>query len=746
MMNLPHLFLKSPFSESHGFGMVQRTLFLRLLRVFLAFGLPATVIGVLWSLDRALPALALVFGLFFILAALDMLLAEKLPFNVAAGILVFEVFVLSSILLYHVGLSGAGVPFAIVCCVLCMSFFNLRATVFLIIAYVVLFVLLAVGMVRGIIPVDAGYPDGSRSVIMWAGIIADFLMLTTILLFIQWALRGYIEHDLACATKGGLRIAEANRLLREENAGRRAVEEALRLSEERYRLIVENAHDAIFIGQDGMMKFPNRRALELLGYTREEAGATPFSLFIHPEDRARVMDNYARRLEGEAIPSPYTLRLVRKTGEAVWIDLSAVGFSWEGRPANLYFARDITAQKKLEAGSQRGQKLEAVGMLTGGIAHDFNNLLQVIQGYAELLMSDLPRDSRGRQGIIEIRQAAGRGSDLARQLLTFSRKMESALQPMDLNAAVRRVEQLLLRVLPRMIRIELRLSPDVKPINADPGQIEQVMMNLAINARDAMPWGGVLMVETMNSSLDEESCRAYPDLRPGAHVRLRVTDTGEGISAEALPHIFEPFYTTKDVDKGTGLGLAMAYGIIRNHHGTVCCQSSPGAGACFTIHLPAIVSGPPALVAPDDAPPPGGTETILVVDDEDSIRTLEERILRGAGYNVLVAVDGERALETYRMSRGRIDLVVLDLSMPGMGGRRCLDELLRFHPGARVVVSSGCIPEGSDPGVPGARGCVRKPFEIRAMLECIRRVLDEAPAAAGERSVRARSVCEAEFS
>jgi two-component system cell cycle sensor histidine kinase/response regulator CckA len=269
------------------------------------------------------------------------------------------------------------------------------------------------------------------------------------------------------------------------------------------------------------------------------------------------------------------------------VDINVVIIEWTGQPASLNFLRDTTARRQLETALMHAQKMGAVGTLAGGWAHDFNNLLQGIQGYTELLLLDKPAGDNDYTELQEISKAAGRGAELTRQLLTFSRKVESRLRPVNLNREVLNVTQLLRRTIPKMIRIELRLAPELRQVNADANQIEQVLMNLAVNANDAMPGGGRFAIETANVTLDEKYCMMHEGARPGEHVLLSVTDTGCGMDKETLEHIFEPFYTTKGVGKGTGLGLAMVYGIVKNHWGYITCSSKLGTGTPFKIYLPA---------------------------------------------------------------------------------------------------------------------------------------------------------------
>jgi CheY-like chemotaxis protein len=371
--------------------------------------------------------------------------------------------------------------------------------------------------------------------------------------------------------------------------------------------------------------------------------------------------------------------------------------------------------------------MEAVGTLAGGIAHDFNNLLQAVQGYAQLLQMRKGKEESGQRELSQIIRAAERGADLTQQLLTFSRKVESELRPIDLNQEVESVRLLLERTIPKMIQMEFRLAEDLKIVNADPGQVEQILINLAVNAKDAMPEGGKFIVETANVSLDENYCMIHPEAQPGKYVQLTVSDTGHGMNRKTLEHIFEPFYTTKETGKGTGLGLATVYGIVKSHKGHLTCYSEPDEGTTFKIYFPAIQSMD-KTVRPEEEPAVsrGGTETILLVDDEEPIRILGTQILEEFGYTVLSAADGESALQIYQEEHEKIALVILDLIMPGMGGKRCLVELLKVNPEARVAIASGYSPDGPTREIlkNGAKGFVSKPYDIRQMLNVVREVLD----------------------
>jgi len=747
---------------------------------------------------------------------------------------------------------------------------------------------------------------------------------------------------------------------------------ALRDSEEKYRLVVENAKEGIIIAQDGMHRFVNPKTLELFAYSEEELLSRPFVDFIHPDDRERVLDRHVRRLRGEQVPSPYVFRIVTEDGAVKWVEIESALVPWEGKPAALVFMTDVTERLRIEqalkeseewyrnlveesfdgmcilkglkivfansrfyemlgydAGELEGQdhsilyhpdyrkiareralarmrgeevisqyeiklqrkdgsffdgelnaraitvkgepgvqgwirdisqrkrseevqrrlataveqaaeaivvtdtqgivqyvnpaferisgytreevvghtpsllksgqhdevfyksmwetirrgevwtgrfinkrkdgsiyhedatispvrdatdnlvnfvavkrditehlelsrqllqaqKMEAVGTLAGGIAHDFNNLLQVVLGYSELLLTDRQMDSHFIDDLARINRAARTGSDLVQQLLTFSRKSETNPRPLNLNHRIEQIQKLLERTLPKMVEIELLLKSDLPPIHADPTQIEQILMNLAINARDAMPNGGTLAIETDEVTLDEDYCRTHLCPNPGRFVVLQVSDTGEGMDPETLEHIFEPFYTTKGPGEGTGLGLAMVYGIVQHHEGFIRCYSEPGKGTSFKIYWPAVLSSKEALEKTPRVPFRGGTETVLLVDDEDFVRDLGIRILQKGGYTVLTAANGKEGLEEYLTHRGEIALVILDLIMPEMGGQQCLEELLRFDPEVKVLVASGYSASGPTKDVldAGAKGFVSKPYGMRQLLDTVRSVLD----------------------
>jgi PAS domain S-box-containing protein len=521
-----------------------------------------------------------------------------------------------------------------------------------------------------------------------------------------------------------------NEELRAEISERKRVEETLRLTQ----FSVDNAGDAVFwMGPDAHFIFVNDAACASLGYLREEL----LSMTVHDIDPNFPAVIWPKHWEEVRERGSFMIESRHRTkdGRIFPVEITVNYLKFEGREYNCAFARDITERKEAEkereqmqAQFRQAQKMEAVGTLAGGIAHDFNNLLQAVQGYAQLLQMRKGEDESGQRELSQIIRAAERGADLTQQLLTFSRKVESALRPTDLNHEVESVRLLLERTIPKMIQMEFHLAADLKIVEADPGQVEQILMNLAVNAKDAMPEGGKLIVETANVTLDVDYCMIHPEAQPGEYVQLTVSDTGHGMNSKTLEHIFEPFYTTKETGKGTGLGLATVYGIVKSHKGHITCRSEPGEGTTFRAYFPAIKSEEKIIRALEPvAAARGGKETILLVDDEDPIRILGTQILEEFGYTVLTAADGESALELYQEEHEKIGLVILDLIMPGMGGKRCLSEILKVNPKARVAIASGYSPDGPTREVlkNGAKGFVSKPYDIRQMLHVVREVLDQ---------------------
>jgi PAS domain S-box-containing protein len=516
---------------------------------------------------------------------------------------------------------------------------------------------------------------------------------------------------------------------------KQAVEERIRLA-----TAVEQAAESVIISdRRGTIQYVNPAFERLSGFSSEDIVGKNFRVLKSDRhDETFYQEMWKTITSGKAWGGRISNRMKDGSLRQFEATISPIRDS-NGVIVNFVSVnRDVTQEVALEAQLFQAQKMEAVGTLAGGIAHDFNNLLQVIQGYTEVLQSEVDRNKSGFKALQKIHRSAKRGAELTRQLLTFSRKVQSERRPLDLNQEVVQVKNLLERTIPKMIEIELHLSDSPAVVSADPIQVEQAIMNLAVNAMDAMPEGGKIVVETARVMLDEHFCKAHLGSRPGEYILLSISDTGHGMDREILDHVFEPFYTTKDVGKGTGLGLAMVYGIVKNHEGYILCYSELDTGTTFKIYLPAMEqSGERQKGGEAEGHFKGGEETILLVDDEEYIRELGVELLTDAGYKVLTATNGESGLELYRKEQEKIDLVILDLVIPGMGGKKCYEEILKINPKARILIVSGYSANG--PGKEameaGAKGFVGKPFDVSHLLETIREILDEDLETSNMRSV-----------
>jgi PAS domain S-box-containing protein len=507
---------------------------------------------------------------------------------------------------------------------------------------------------------------------------------------------------------------------------RRRAEEAAHSSEERFGAVVEQIADgvALFNG-DGTFAYASRTGAALLGYCPEELVGQVFSVLIHPDDQPRCADLLARLLVQPGPPITAEVRCRHKDGS--WRLIEGTGKNRLDDPAVRAIVvtfRDVTRRRALEGQLRQSQKMDAVGQLAGGIAHDFNNLLTAVLGNLSLLVSGLPGSDPNREFAAAAERAAQRAATLTGQLLGFARQTVLRPRLLCLNTTVEEVLAILRRTIDPRIHLEVRQAGDLETVEADPGQMTQVLLNLCLNARDAMPEGGRLMIETANVTVEEGRERQQLGARPGPFVRLRVGDTGCGIPAEVRERIFEPFFTTKGPGKGTGLGLAMVFGIVQQHQGWVECASEVGRGTCFDVYLPRVRAAAEAPAAAA-SPPAAGRETVLLVDDEEMIRKVGGAILRRYGYEVLLAEDGQRAVEVYRDQRDRIDLVILDLTMPRLSGRDAVRRLLEVNPAVRVLFASGYSAEQlTDADQRRALGFVNKPYRPEELAQVVRTVLD----------------------
>ncbi len=507
---------------------------------------------------------------------------------------------------------------------------------------------------------------------------------------------------------------------------RERAERALRESEEKYRALFEDSMDAVFITtREGILVDANQAFLDMFGLTRE--GTRNMEMFqIYSDHVERKLLQH--EIEQRGSLKDYELIFHKTDGTKIEALLSSTVRRDNNRTIVGYqgIIRDVTNFKQIQKQLLHAQKMEPWGFWAGGIAHDFNNLLQAVLGYSDLLLRRKNANDPDRKHLETIRQTARDGADLVSRILAMSMKAELKVCPTDLNKEIRRVEKLLRRTIPRMIKINLMLADDLRLIEADPAQMEQVILNLGINAQHAMPDGGRLLMQTSNVLLSHEYAKAHAGPKPGHYVLLSITDNGTGMPQEVQDRIFEPFFTTKTGGKGTGLGLSIVHGIVTRHGGYISCYSEPGKGTSFKIYFPVSENRKLADPARTLEMPEFGTETILLVDDDDRIRDIGRHRIEMGGYNIITACSGEEALSVYTSQKDKISLVILDLIMPGMGGKRCLEELIKIDPEVKVLVSSGYPEAGlaGDAQYNGARGFVSKPYDAKEILTMIRKVLD----------------------
>jgi two-component system, cell cycle sensor histidine kinase and response regulator CckA len=517
----------------------------------------------------------------------------------------------------------------------------------------------------------------------------------------------------------------------EDITERKNAEQALRQAEEKYRNIVENAVEGIFQSSpDGHILDANPAFARMLGFdTPAELIAAIASfrdqLFLEPEQH----DEFVRLLGERGVVQRFETRMLRRDGNEAWVALNVRLVRDQTGAVRHYegFAEDITERKQLEEQFRQAQKMEAFGQLAGGVAHDFNNILTIIRVSASMLQMEGLDPAERDSAVTETIRAADRAANLTRQLLTFSRRQPLQMQMVDLNEIVRGMKEMVERLIGEHIALETEYA-DEALIRADAGMMEQTLMNLVVNARDAMPKGGRLLIGTSLATVDAAAAAIQPNTRVGDYVRLTVSDDGVGIAPEHLPHIFEPFFTTKDVGRGTGLGLATVFGIVSQHGGWTEVQSQQGQGATFSVYLPRTPRvETPVVPQPERKQTPHGTETILVAEDEANVRWLLKRMLERHGYRVLVAESGVAALKVWEQRRHDINLLLTDMVMPeGLGGRELAERLVAEKPRLKVIYCSGYTDEvlGPDSPLRNNVNFVEKPFDVEVLLRRVRQCLD----------------------
>lgn len=499
----------------------------------------------------------------------------------------------------------------------------------------------------------------------------------------------------------------------------------LRSSEEKYRALVENLEDVVFsLDITGNIVFASA-SIKKYGYSLDEIIGHHFRTVVHPDDLPDVEERFASTLEGYF--EPFSFRIRDKKGDVRFVRTAIRALLKDGIPIGMTGVLiDMTDYRRMEEQLQFSQKMESVGRLAGGIAHDFNNILLVILNYADLLLDEAKEGDPIRTSLEEIRRAGERAAALTKQLLAFSRRQIMQPQPINLNEVVSGMESMLRRLLGEDVQLVVRLAPDLGIVKVDPGQMGQVIMNLAVNSRDAMPNGGKLTIETVNLHLDEEYEKSHFDVKPGNYVMLSITDNGCGMSEETKSHIFEPFFTTKEKGKGTGLGLSTVYGIVKQSGGNIGVYSEIGRGTTFKIYLPIVQEPAIEQRAVHPLVRATGSETILVVEDEKAVRDVAVHILKSAGYNVLSATNGGEALLICEKYTDKVHLVIADVVMPQMSGREIVTRLAKIHPEIKILFMSGYTENSIVQHGVLEQGVhfINKPFTSVDLTRKIREVLD----------------------
>jgi hypothetical protein len=510
-------------------------------------------------------------------------------------------------------------------------------------------------------------------------------------------------------------------------SARKHAEEALRTSEELYRVLFEASPFPAWAFDIETLAFlaVNDATVRHYGYSRQEFMRMTVR-DLHPPGDADFPEERPAASGRASGRDTHQVRHRRKDGSILEVEATARSVVFRGRPARIVTINDVTERLRLQEQLQHAQKLESIGRLAGGVAHDFNNLLTAILGYTQILETRMTGDPPALQDLSEIRRAGTRARDLTQQLLAVARRQVTAPRIVDLNALVSELERLLQRLVAEDVVLVTRLGRELWPVTADPAQIEQVLMNLAVNGRDAMPEGGRLTIETENLRVDASSSRRRSGMEPGDYVVLRVSDTGVGMSEEVLGHVFEPFFTTKPVGQGTGLGLATVYGTVRQSGGHIWVESAPGHGTTFSACFPRATGAVESMPGDASGVARGGRESVLLVEDDEAVRALAARVLQAAGYAVRVASGGTEALDLVAGDSSAIDLLVTDVVMPYVSGKEVAERVSRTRPGLTVLYISG-YPQGPD----DASGVLKpgdaflpKPFTGPQLLFKVREVLD----------------------
>ena len=512
----------------------------------------------------------------------------------------------------------------------------------------------------------------------------------------------------------------------EDITDRKIAEDSLSESEERYRTVIENSNDGIAIVKDEIFIFVNRKFSEMFGYeSPQEIKGRPALSVVHPDDAPKVNQALLMRQFDEKIVARYEFRGLKKDSEHIFLEASETNITFFGQPVSLLYVHDITERKSLESQLLHAQKMEAIGTLAGGIAHDFNNILTALMGYATLMQMKMDKDSSLRSYVDQILSASRKAADLTQSLLAFSRKQSVTLVPLDINNTIKVTEKLLKKLIIEDIELRTSLAKDDMIVMADKSQMDQILFNLVTNARDAMPKGGTITIETDVATIDSTFIRIHGFGEPGRYVLINVSDTGTGMDEATKVKIFDPFFTTKEVGKGTGLGLATVYGIVKQHSGYITADSEPDRGTTFRIYLPAVMAKVDQEQQKTAHAVIMGKETILIAEDNKAVRRFMREALQRHGYTIIEAIDGEDAVDKFKQHRN-IDLSIIDSVMPKKNGREVYEEIHGINPHVKTLFMSGHTRDVVlNKGIEDKEfDFIAKPLSLNALLQKVREVLD----------------------
>jgi len=720
---------------------------LRLLKgivyVFTGLGFPTLVAGLLEALHLGLWAPAVVYTGLYIPVLGSAIFWRRLSFTVVAWLLFGAMFGLAAFTLFNVGLSGAGFHLLLTLCALSSVLLGIRAGLWVMALSLIAIAAAGFGLSSGLLALEPGFAGNSTSFFSWTAAGGTFLLLAGALVLIPGILQGRLQFWLDAATKSEGQLLETNKRLEQEIHERKKAEKTLRDNEERLKVLFEYAPDGYYLNDpNGVLLDANHMAEALSGYSRAQlVGANLLETkILSPDDIPRAVSMLEENRQGRA-SGPHELTLLRKDGTPVSVEIRTYPVTLDNKIVILGIARDITERKeaeakrvRLEAQLHHAQRMEAIGTLAGGIAHDFNNILGVILGHSDLALAELPEWSPAQESLGEIRNASLRARDLVRQILLTARKQEQAPAVIRIEQILKESLKMLRASIPATIEIRQHIETDLPPVLAKPSQIQQIIINLCTNAAQAMKTGDGLLTVSLDKidTVDKTELKNSPAmpreaLSEGPWMRLQVSDTGPGIPSKIRERIFEPYYTTKGVGEGTGLGLAVVQGIVHARGGEITVNSREGHGAVFTVYLPASSQNPVETEAGEECKTGGGSERVLFVDDEPAIMELGNRLLQRLGYRVETRASGTDALACFSQNPARFDIVVTDMTMPHMQGDQLAREILAIRPDMPIILCTGYssrIAAEKAHGIP-IQKFLNKPLTADSLAKAVRSVLDE---------------------